>query len=120
MKKLIIIALIVVVGAVFVNDIGRFTRARYELSEATNLVVDEAASFAASLTREKAAMQAATLAQKHGIRVYQYDQNGTGVQVWTEIDVGSTWLLGRFVAWREGKPLDTKYVLRDYGASVFR
>lgn len=120
MKKLIIIALVIAVGAVFVNDVGRFTRARYNLTESTNFVVDEAASFAGSLTREKAAMRAATLAQKDGVRVYQYDQNATGVQVWTEIDVDGTLVLGRYMAWRNGKPLDAKYLLRDYGASVFQ
>lgn len=119
MKKLIVIALIVALGAVFVNDVGRFARARFNLDESTNRVVDETASFAGSLSRDKAAMQAATLAQQHGIRVYQYDQNGTGVELWTEIDVPGTWVLSRYAAWRDAKPAGTAYVLRDYGASVF-
>lgn len=120
MKKLIIIALVVALGAVFVNDMGRFTRARYNLDEATNQVVDETASFAGSMTRDQAAMKAATLGQERGVRVYQYDQNGTGVEVWTQIDVPGTLVLARYAAWRDGKPQETAYVLRDYGASVFR
>jgi len=120
MKKLIIIALVVVVGAVFVNDVGRFTRSRYNLDNATNQIVDEIAFTAASLPRDKAAGQVAALAQEKGIRVYQYDQNGTGVQVWTELPIEGTWVLGRFVAWRSGKPQGTAYVLRDYGTSVYR
>ena len=120
MKKLIIIALVIAVGAVFVNDVGRFTRARYNLDEATNYVVDETASAAGSLTRDKAAMKAAGLAQEEGIRVYQYNQNGTGVEVWTEIDVAGTWVLARYSAWRQGRPSGTAYVLRDYGSSVYR
>lgn len=120
MKKLIVIALVVALGAVFINDIGRFARSRYNLDNATNQVVDEIASRAASLPRDKAAGQVAALAQQHGIRVYQYDQNGTGVQVWTELPVEGTWVLGKYVDWRNAQPEGTAYVLRDYGASVYR
>jgi len=119
-KKLIVIALVVALAAVFINDVGKFTRSRYNLDNATKQVVDEIASHAGSLPRDQAAQQAATLAQQNGIRVYQYDQNGTGVQVWTELPVEGTWVLGRLAAWRSGKPLDTAYVLRNYGTSVYR
>jgi len=119
-KKLIVIALVLAVGAAFVNDVGRFTRSRYNLDNATHQIVDEIAARAGRLPRDQAAGQVAALAQEKGIRVYQYDQNGTGVQVWTELPIEGTWVLGRFVAWRSGKPQGTAYVLRDYGTSVYR
>ena len=64
-------------------------------------------------------MQAANLAQQHGIRVYQYDQNGRASKLWTGDRRAGHWIIGPLCAWRAGKPPDTAYVLRDYGASVF-
>jgi len=119
-RTLLIIALVIAVIAVVVNDGGRYSSKRYDLSAVTERVADEVASSARGNTRDEAAALAETLAQSSDVHVYQYDQNDQGVQVWTEITVPGTWVLGPFMAWRAGKPLDTPLVVRDYAAAVYR
>lgn len=120
MKRLIIIIVIVAIGAAFVNDVGRYARTRYNLDEATNVVVDAAASTARDKTREQAARQAASDGAAEGIRVTAYNQDELKVQVWTEADVEGTWVLARVTAWQKDLPAGTPYVLQDYGESVYR
>lgn len=120
MKTFLIIVLVVAVGAVFVNDAGRYSNSRYDLSHATERVVDSVSAAARNKTRDEAAAMATTLAAESGVRVYQYDQNDQAIQVWTEKTVEGTWVLGRYMAWRAQKPLGTPFVVRDYATSVFR
>lgn len=120
MKIFLIVSLVIGVGAVFVNDAGRYSNTRYDLSNVTEQIVDELASSARNKTRDQAATAAAAMAAEKGMRVYQYDQNNQGIQVWTEATVTGTWILGRYMAWRAGKPLGTPFVVRDYATSVFR
>jgi len=120
MKTFLIVALVVLVAAVFINDVGHYARARYNLSEATTQVTDQLAEYALGKTRDAAAVKAVELAALQKIEVWQYDQNGQGIQVWTRVSVPGTWVMGPFQAWRAGKPLETPLVLTDYGASVYR
>lgn len=120
MKIFLTVALVLAVGVVFVNDTGRYGNTRYDLSSVTEQVVDEISSSARNKTRDEAAIKAATMAAAKGVRVYQYDQNDEGIQVWTEATVTGTWVLGPYKAWRAGKPLGTPFVVRDYGTSVYR
>jgi len=126
MKTFLIVILVILVGAVFINDVGRYSRARTELSQATDAFVDDLAEYAAGQTRNAAAVRAGEIAAERAktsgyrVEVYQYDQNGQGIQVWTRVYVPGTWVMGPFAAWRAGKPLDTPYVMQDYGQSVYR
>lgn len=120
MKIFLILVLVVAVGAVVVNDAGRYSNTKYDLGNATEKIVDEVSAHARSMTRDQAATNAADIGATLGVRVYQYDQDSQGIRVWTEATVAGTWVLGAFVAWRAGKPLDTPYVVRDYATSVYR
>lgn len=112
--------LIILVAGVFLNEVGHYARARYDLNKATDIVVDTVSRYARHKTRVQAANKAAALGQEEGVEVYQYDQGDTGVRVWTRIEVRGTWLIGPYYAWRAHKPLDTPLVLLDYGTSVYQ
>ena len=120
MRVLLIIALVIGVIAVVANDGGRYSNAKYDLGTVTERVADDVANAARGNTREQSAALAAKLAQPDGVRVYQFGQDDQGIQVWTETTVPGTWVLGPFLAWRSGKPLDTPLVVRDYAAAVYR
>jgi len=120
MKRFLVVALVVLVAAVFIHDVGYYVRARYDLSEATTQVTDQLSEYALGKTRDVAAVKAVELAALKKIEVWQYDQNDQGVQVWTRVSVPGTWVIGPFQAWRAGKPLETPLVLTDYGAAVYR
>lgn len=120
MKTLLVVVLVIAVAAVFVNDVGRYARTRYDLDMATNEITDEVASFAGSLARNEAAERAAKLAQERGVVVYQYNQDGQGVYIWTQKPVEGTWALRQYAAWRGGEASSTPYLLRDYAMSVYR
>jgi len=126
MRTFLIVLLVILLAVVFINDVGRYSRARIALRQATSSIVDTLSDYAGGKTRNTAAVRAAELAgqqsnsSKQQIEVYQYDQNGQGIQVWTRAYVSGTWVIGPFTAWRAGKPLGTPFVVQDYGTSVYR
>jgi len=120
MKRIIVIVIVLAIAAAFINDVGRYARTRYNLDEATNDVVDAAASTARDKSRNEAAMEAARNAQADGIRVTAFSKDDLKVQVWTAADVTGTWVLGRFSAWRKGLDPETPYVLVNYSEGVYR
>jgi len=119
-KKILIIVLVVAIAAVFINDVGKFTRARYDLSKATDSIVEEMSQYALGKTRNASAVKAAELGRQQNVEVYQYDQDGEGVHVWTRVLVSGTWVIGPFMAWRAHKPLNTPFYVQQSGASVYQ
>jgi hypothetical protein len=120
-KTLLIVLLALVLAAVFINDVGNYARAKYVLRDTTDAVVAEMATTSEQhLSRDQAALRAAEYCRQRGVKVYQYDQNGQGVEVWTEMSVTRTWVIGPYLAWQINQPLGTPFVLRDHGSSVFR
>ncbi len=119
MKTFLIIALIIGVAAVFINDVGHFARSKYDLNTATETVVDELVR-SKRMTRHEAAIKAAKLGQQEGVEVYQYDQDDAGIKVWTRVPVDGTLVLGPFKAWRADQPLDTPFWVYDYGSGVYQ
>ncbi len=120
MRTILIIALILFVAAVFLNEVGHYARARYDLNNATNDIADRLSRYARGKSRVQAANQAAAIARQEGVEVYQYDQDPTRVQVWARVKVAGTLIVGPYRAWRAGKPLDTPYVITDYATSVYQ
>ncbi len=120
MKTFLTVALIILVAAVFLNDVGHYARARYELNKATDIVVDEMSRYGRRNTRAVSAARAAELARQEDIEVYQYDQDDEVVRVWSRIPVDGTLIIGPYRAWRADTPLDTPFYLLDYGTSVYQ
>ncbi len=120
MRKILVIVLVVAIAAVFINDVGKFTRARYDLSKATDSIVEEMSQYALGKTRNASAVKAAELGGQKSVEVYMYDQDGEGVHVWTRLPVSGTKVIGPFMAWRAHKPLDTPFYVQDEGTSVYQ
>ena len=120
MRTFLIIVLIIGVAAVFLNDVGRYARAKYDLDIATDRIVDDLSQYARRRTRNEAAIKAAALGQNEGVEVYQYDQDDAGVRVWTRVPVSGTLIVGPYLAWQANKPLNTPFLLLDYETSVFQ
>lgn len=114
--RLVLLALVLALGVVVVNDGGRYARTKIELAETTDQLVDYAAASASVASRETVGGELQLRAEERGARVSQFQVSGTGVEVWTEDDVIGTWVLGPFLAWRQGKPQGTDPVVTDYGS----
>ncbi len=112
MKKIIVIAVVLALAAVFVNDLGAFVNTRRELVEATREAADVAAGTRGD--RNTAGRAAAAAAAARGVEVYLYDQDGTRVQVWARAEIEGTLVYGRVLALIAGEPLDTPPVLEHY------
>lgn len=111
MKKVLGIALAVVIVATLLNDVGVYLRAWYDL----DVIAQETARVASSTMvreRDKVATTAADFARTQGATVYMYDQNDKEIHVWVEVPVPGTWVLGYATALYYGQPLDTPYKLR--------
>jgi len=111
MKKVLGIALAVVIVATLLNDVGVYLRAWYDLD-----VIAQETARVASLTmvreRDSVATKAADYARTQGATVYMYDQNEKEIHVWVEAPVPGTWVLGYATAIYYSQPLDTPYKLR--------
>jgi Flp pilus assembly protein TadG len=120
MRTFLIIALILLLAAVFLNDVGHYARAKYNLDVATTTIVNEVSRYGVNRTRNLAAIKAAAIGRSKGVEVYQYDQDDVGIRVWTRVPVSGTLVVGPFLAWRAHKPLDSPFMVMDYRTSVFQ
>lgn len=107
MKKVLGIALTIALAAVFVNDVGRYAKARYDASVIAQTAAEAAASNGKTRTRNENAIAAANAAARDGGTVYLYDQDENQAYVWVRYPVNDTFVWGRFLAWQNDQPLDT-------------
>lgn len=119
MKKIITIVIIVAMMATFINDVGRYAKTRYDLS---NIAMNTADSLMSEqgASRDTNARAAAAFAQAEGATVYLYDQDDTSIHVWVQMPVEGTWVLAPGMALIAGSPLKTPYYVQDEDTSFFR
>lgn len=106
MRKIIIIAVVVAVAATLVHDLGAWVTARRAVVEGSREAAEVAAGVA-SQGRDVAARAAAEVAAKRGVRVIEYTQDETRVEVRARAEVGGTWVLAPISAKISGQPADT-------------
>jgi len=119
MKKTLTIILVVAFVATFINDVGRYAKARYDASTiameaATSLVGDR------DQPRDTNARAAANFAQQKGATVYLFDQDDAGVHVWVQMPVEGTWVLARASALMGGNPMDAPFYVQAEDTAFFR
>lgn len=104
MKKILTTVLVIALAATFINDVGRYARARYELSVVGQDTADRIALSGKDNSRDKNATAAAQYAAAQGATVYLYDQDDQKVHLWVEMPVSDTWLWHRVAALQNGEP----------------
>ena len=124
MRRVIGIALVVAIALVFLNDVGRWVNSQSRLNESTAQLAEWAATNLAGKSRSAAAQAVGDEGTKHGIRVYQYDQDQSTVRIWSSVDVPGTWVIGPYVAITRGTPIDQSlgvpFVVRSYQQAQFQ
>jgi hypothetical protein len=105
LKRLLVIALVVLVIAIPVNDFARFLMTFYSLDTVTRAAAQAAADQAKrQASRDVAGAAAVRYAQANGVHVYGYDQTQSNVTVWTDAPVPGTLAWGAIVAAMARKP----------------
>jgi len=124
MKKVIYLLLIVAVLAVLANDGGRLFVGKSALRANTGTLESWAVNNAGNMTRDQAAQELVNQSTALKLRVYQYGQDKSGIQLWTETDVTGLWVLGTYKATLDGVPfrkaIGSPIVIKDYAAAQFR
>lgn len=124
MKKVIGLALLVLVLVVAFNDFGRWFNTRSALRETTNQLIEWSESNGAGLTRDQAAQKLAGQAVARGVTVYQYTQGPVSMEIWTRAEVKGTWVIGTYRAMADGKTFKeartVPFMVTDYGTATFR
>ncbi len=124
MKKVIYLLLTVAVLAVLANDGGRLFVGKSTLRSNTGTLASWATNNAGGMTKEQTAQELANRAAALALRVYQYEQDNDGIQLWTEADVTGLWVLGTYKATLDGVPfrkaLGSPIVIKDYAAAQYR
>jgi uncharacterized membrane protein YhiD involved in acid resistance len=117
-RRAIVIALLIVVAVVFLNDVGRWVNSQSQLNESTTQLADWAAVNVHVASRDSASRLVTTEGEKRGIKVYQYDQDQNSLKIWSSVDVPGTWVVGPYVAVTKGVPIDqalgVPFVVRSY------
>lgn len=119
MKKIIVVVIVVAFAAIFINDVGRYAKTRYDLSNIAMTTADSLADNRAD-SRDKNARAAAQFAQAEGATVYLYDQDDTRIYVWVQKPVEGTWVLARAMSLIAGSPIDTPYYVQTEDTAFFR
>ena len=97
MKKIILTVLFIALAATLVNDIGRYAKARYDLSKIALETIDNT-SGSREQSRDQNARDAAQFAASRGAVVYAYDEDDEQIRVWLQMPVEGTWVLGPLMA----------------------
>jgi Flp pilus assembly protein TadG len=105
-KRLAIVAVILLVVATPINDIGKYMTASYNLENVTRETAAQAAAAAKSSPGDRNVGGAAAVnyARTKGVEVYGYDQSNGRSTVWTRTGVAGTWVWGPIVAATAHKP----------------
>lgn len=115
MKRIVIIAIALVIIGGTINDVGKYATALYYLDQATTDIANKAADAAKSSggSRDVAGGAAMQAAAGQGVEVYGYDQDPTTVHVWTRSKVTGTILYGPIKALLAKQPWDTPFTVTD-------
>jgi hypothetical protein len=119
MKKIVVIALVVLVVGGLVNDVSRYAKARYDAANITNEILDLLQTRGTQARNSNASL-AASHAAAQGATVYLYDQDEQRAYVWVEMPVSGTWLLGPVNASMTGQPPSSPYMVRLEDSIAFR
>jgi hypothetical protein len=105
-KRLLIIALVVALIAIPINDLVRYLTAFYNLDNVTRAASQVASDKAKASGGDKTGPGTAAVAYcaANGVRLYGYDQDQSRAMVWTETSVPGTIAWGPLVAALAGKP----------------
>jgi len=124
MKKVIYLLLVVAVLAILANDGGRLFVGKSTLRANTGTLASWAMNNAGSMTKDQTAQELAARSTALKLRVYQYEQDNDGIQLWTEADVTGLWVLGTYKATLDGVPfrkaVGSPIVIKDYAAAQYR
>ena len=105
-KRLAVAAVVIVIVATLINDIGTYLTSYYRLDNVTR----GAASAAASVIKHDptaataSGLAAMAYAKENDVTVYGFDQSNGRCTVWTRADVIGTWVWGPASAVLAGKP----------------
>ena len=110
-KRIAVIAFVVILAIAIVNDAGRYIITWFNLDEVTR-ETSKVAAGAATQGRDAAAAAAVNYAATQDVTVYAYDQNDGTVYVWTEKDLNGTWVLGPILVTVQGGRLADPYRVR--------
>ncbi len=110
MKKIFWTVLFVALAATFVNDVGRYAKARYDVSKIATETVQNVSN-SRDQSRDQNARDAAQYAASRGATVYAYDQDDSKVYAWLQMPVEGTWVLGPGMALLAGEPIKTPYLV---------
>lgn len=117
-KRIITIVLVVAIIGVIISDAYAYSTAQRDLRDATYDLAMWAARSAPDMTRDQAAAQLAVMGAQRGVVVYQYGQDNDGVQIWTQANVGKTFVAGTVMNLINGKTFsearEAPFVIRDY------
>lgn len=109
MKKILTTLIVVAIAATLINDVGRYAKARYDLSVIGQDAADHISLIGKQASRDSNATAAAAFTAAQGATVYLYDQNETETHLWVEMPVGGTWLWARLNALNNGEPQGTEF-----------
>ncbi len=109
--------LLAVVATAF-HDAGRYVALRRQLVEGTRIAAESAAKL--NSDRNTAARAAIDAAEPHGVTVIAYDQDGTSVEVWGQIEIDGTWVLNDIAVLIEGRDRDRPYLLQHAESAIMR
>lgn len=120
MRKSIGIILLIVLAATFVNDVGRFAKASYDINNVAVETADRLSS-QRDRTRNQNATMAAEYAAARGTTVYLYDQDKNTYHAWFQAPLEGTWILGTVMSYYGGGLLtDPYYVKSEAEGSFYR
>lgn len=119
MKKIIWTVVFVALAATFVNDVGRYAKARYDLSKIALETVGQVSTMR-SQSRDQNARDAARYASSRGATVYAYDEDDSRVYVWLQMPVEGTWILAPGLALIAGEPYRQPYLVHIEESAFFQ
>jgi len=123
-KRTLGILLVLAIVGIAVHDLWRYVSAEQRLQDATYELARWAAENADGMRREQAGVQLVAMATPMGVKVYQYDQTDSGIQIWTETSVPDTIVVGTIANLIEGRPVSESigapFTVRDYQEAGMR
>lgn len=118
LRRIVIIALVIAVIGLIINDASRYASAQRLLRDTTYDLATWAAGEATPTNRDAVAGDIAAMAAEKGVRVYQYGQSDQSVQVWAETTVEGTIVAGIVYNLFAGVPpaqvMDAEFIIKDY------
>jgi len=117
-KRLLIALVVLAIAVTFVNDLGRWVTASYDLDNRLREVADDA-SAAARLNQTRGWPTASETAHKYGIEVTGYEQKNMEVVVTARMPVTGTWVVGPSLALLAKQPIATPFYVEARATSYF-